>query len=92
MQTAQVRDAREEVLLLLCQLGLELGGRPAFPGLVCETEECLSLVASLVRDLKHSCESRVVDNLVDSHGRQGGLNGSEGPRPALNADDVGSAT
>lgn len=62
-------DVCEELLLLLGDLGLDVGGgaSAAVAGRVGELEEGVGLVAGLVGDLEDGGEGRVCDGFFDGH-------------------------
>lgn len=67
VQAAQVRDVCEELLLLLGDLGLDVGGDAAVAGLVGELEQRVGLVAGLVGDLEDGGEGGFRDDFFDGH-------------------------
>lgn len=69
VEAAQVGDVCEELLLLLGDLGLDVGGgaSAAVAGGVGELEEGVGLVAGLVGDLEDGGEGRVCDGFFDCH-------------------------
>lgn len=68
MQSPQVGHGGKEELLLLCDFGLDLGRRGCFiVWLLSEVDERARLVACLVRNLQDRDETRLLDQLVDSH-------------------------
>lgn len=67
VQAAQVGDVCEELLLLLGDFGLGVGGGAAVAGAVGELEEGVCLVAGLVGDLEDGGERRVRDGFFNGH-------------------------